>query len=144
MKGKLYEFINEPLVLKSPQSTDILTSIPRLQVFPACKQPMTVYNRGRQPTCDNSGTQRDTRWHMSNRENCILTYIFYSPQRAHRSSNQFLLTVPRCRCKTKGGRAFSAAAPKLWNSLPVNVRLAPSLASFKSALKSYLFSLAFE
>ncbi len=30
------------------------------------------------------------------------------------------------------------------NSLPVNVRLAPSLASFKSALKSYLFSLAFE
>ncbi len=53
-------------------------------------------------------------------------------------------SVPRCRCKTKGGRDFSAAAPKLWNSLPVNVRLAPSLASFKSALKSYLFSLAFE
>ncbi len=36
---------------------------------------LTVYNRGRQPTCDNSVTQRDTRWHMSNRENCILTYI---------------------------------------------------------------------
>ncbi len=70
--------------------------------------------------------------------------IAYSPQRALRSSNQFLLTVPRCRCKTKGGRAFSAAAPKLWNSLPVNVRLAPSLASIKSALKSDLFSLAFE
>ncbi len=70
--------------------------------------------------------------------------IAYSPQRALRSSNQFILTVPRCRCKTKGGQAFSAAAPKLWNSLPVYVRLAPSLASFKSALKSYLFSLAFE
>ncbi len=70
--------------------------------------------------------------------------IPYSPQRALRSSNQLLLTVLRCRCKTKGGRAFSAAAPKLWNSLPVNVRLAPSLASFKSVLKSYLFSLAFD
>ena len=46
--------------------------------------------------------------------------IPYSPQRALRSSNQLLLTVPRCRCKTKGGWAFSAAAPKLWNSLPVN------------------------
>ncbi len=60
--------------------------------------------------------------------------IAYSPQRALRSSNQFLLTVPRCRCKTKGGRAFSAAAPKLWNSLPVNVRLAPSLASLSLLL----------
>ncbi len=32
--------------------------------------------------------------------------IAYSPQRALRSSNQFLLTVPHCRCKTKGGRLF--------------------------------------
>ncbi len=70
--------------------------------------------------------------------------IPYSPQRALRSNNQLLLTVPRCRCKTKGGRAFSAAAPKLWNSLPENVRLAPSLARFKSVLKSYLFSQAFD
>ncbi len=70
--------------------------------------------------------------------------IPYSPQRALRSNNQLLLTVPRYLCKTEGGRAFSAAAPKLWNSLPVNVRLAPSLDSFKSVLKSYLFSQAFD
>lgn len=71
--------------------------------------------------------------------------IPYSPQRALRSSNQLLLTVPCCRCKTeKGRRSFSSAAPILWNSLPVNVRFAPSLASFKSALKSYLLSLAFD
>ncbi len=49
--------------------------------------------------------------------------IPYSPQRALRSNNQLLLTVPRCRCKTKGGQAFSAAGPKLWNILPVNVKL---------------------
>ncbi len=54
--------------------------------------------------------------------------IPHSHQRALRSNNQLLLTAPRCRCKTKGGWAFSAAAPKLRNSLPVNVRLAPSLA----------------
>ncbi len=70
--------------------------------------------------------------------------IPYSLQRALWSNNQLLLTVPHCCCKTKGGRAFSAAAPKLWNSLPVNVRLPPSLASFKSVLKSYVFSLAFD
>lgn len=53
--------------------------------------------------------------------------IPYSPQRALRSSNQLLLTVPCCRCKTeKGRRSFSSAAPILWNSLPVNVRFAPS------------------
>ncbi len=52
--------------------------------------------------------------------------ISYSPQRALRFNNQLLWTVPRCRCKTKGGRTFSIVAPKLWNSLPVNVRLARS------------------
>ncbi len=90
----------------------------------------------------------------------IAVYVYkaiaYSPQRALRSSNQFLLTVPRCRyyvtnketlnLENQGWPGFFSCSPetKLWNSLPVNVRLAPSLASFKSALKSYLFSLAFE
>ncbi len=63
--------------------------------------------------------------------------IPYSPQRALRSNNQLLLSVPHCRYKTEGGRPFSAAAPKLWNSLLVYVRLAPSLSSFKSVLKSH-------
>ncbi len=67
--------------------------------------------------------------------------IPYSPQRALRSNNQLLLTVPRGCCKTKGGQAFSAAAPKL----PVNVRLAPSLSRFKYVLKSFrMFSLTFD
>ncbi len=69
--------------------------------------------------------------------------IPYTPQRALRSSNQLILTVPHYRCKTKGGQAFSAVAP-ICNSWPVNVRLVPSLASLKSVLKYYLFSLAFD
>ena len=35
-----------------------------------------------------------------------------------------------------GDRAFSCAAPRLWNSLPASVRSSPSLPSFKSNLKT--------
>lgn len=64
--------------------------------------------------------------------------IPYAPQQALRSCSQLLLTVSCCHCKPKGGRAFSVAAPKLWNILPLNVWSVPSLASFKSVLK-YIF-----
>ena len=40
-------------------------------------------------------------------------------------------------------RAFSAVAPWLWNSLPTEMRLAPSLGVFKSHLKTWLFRQAF-
>ena len=35
--------------------------------------------------------------------------------------------------------AFLAVAPQLWNSLPPEIRLAPSLGVFKSQLKTWLF-----
>ena len=38
-----------------------------------------------------------------------------------------------------GSKIISAAAPKLWNGLPVELRQATSLNSFKSRLKTYLF-----
>ncbi len=68
----------------------------------------------------------------------------YTASRSLRSSDQLLLSVPRSRCKTKGDRAFSVVAPKLWNSLPLNIRASPSLDAFKSSLKTYFYSLAFE
>lgn len=46
--------------------------------------------------------------------------------------------------KTEVVRAFAVAAPKLWNYLPLPVRQASSLSSFKSLLKTHLFSLAFD
>ena len=67
----------------------------------------------------------------------------HNPVRALRSSNELQLEVPRSRLKTKGERAFSVAAPKLWNSLPLHIRHAVSLESFKSSLKTHFFSLAF-
>ncbi len=67
----------------------------------------------------------------------------YSPRRSRRSSSENLLTVPLSRLKSKGDRAFSVLAPKLWNSLLPSVRLLSSLSGFKSSLKTYLFSQAY-
>ncbi len=44
--------------------------------------------------------------------------------------------------KKRGDRAFTTAGPKLWNSLPLHIRLAPSISDFKSALKTYLYTVA--
>lgn len=67
----------------------------------------------------------------------------YIPSRSLRSTNFNLLQVPRTRLKTRGDRAFSVVGPKLWNDLPFHIRTAPTLSVFKSTLKTYLFSLAF-
>ena len=65
------------------------------------------------------------------------------PGGALRSSNQLLLEVPRSKYKHRGDRAFSVAAPRLWNKLPAEIRLASDLGLFKSRLKTYLFRMAF-
>ncbi len=67
----------------------------------------------------------------------------YNPSRSLRSQNSGLLVVPRIAKSTKGGRAFSYLAPKLWNSLPDNVQGSDTLSLFKSRLKTHLFSQAF-
>ena len=58
-----------------------------------------------------------------------------------RSTGKLLLENPKRKILTTlGARSFSAAAPKLWNELPVELRQATSLNnSFKSRLKTYLF-----
>ncbi len=67
----------------------------------------------------------------------------YNPTRSLRSQNSGLLVVPRIAKSIKGGRTFSYLAPKLWNSLPDNVRGSDTLSLFKSRLKTHLFSQAF-
>ncbi len=69
--------------------------------------------------------------------------IPYQNSRNLRSSNQMILHVPKTRLKSKGDRAFSVAAPRLWNLLPMHIKSSPSVDVFKSRLKSYLFSRAF-
>ena len=52
-----------------------------------------------------------------------------------------LLNAPRYNIKIYGCRAFSVVAPKLWNNLPLDRKLSPTVNVFKSRLKTYLFSL---
>ncbi len=72
---------------------------------------------------------------------CVLTNLLsrYNPTRSLRSQISGLLVVPRIAKSTKGGGTFSHLAPKLWNSLPDNVRGSDTLSLFKSRLKTHLF-----
>ena len=69
--------------------------------------------------------------------------VQYKPPRALRSSDKKLLQVPHFKLKTYGGRTFSYIAPYLWNQLPNAIRQAPSVGTFKSNLKTYLFDQVF-
>ncbi len=66
----------------------------------------------------------------------------YVPARNLRSSDKLLLTIPRT-TTAFGDRAFSTAAPKLWNSLPLELRQCTSLEQFKTGLKTFLFNIAY-
>ena len=50
-----------------------------------------------------------------------------------------LLNRPALSKATLGDRSFSFASSSVWNSIPNDVRCAPSLSSLKSRLKTYLF-----
>ena len=61
----------------------------------------------------------------------------YHPTRKLRSSSRSTLQVPRVKTSTYGDRAFSSAAPKLWNSLLDHIKSKHTLSSFKSSLKTF-------
>ena len=52
------------------------------------------------------------------------------------------LVVPRNHLEL-GKRAFAVAGPTTWNNLQLSVRLAPSITTFKTTLKTHLFSAAY-
>ena len=61
-----------------------------------------------------------------------------------RSADSLFLSVPLIKTKkTLGDRAFAIAAPKLWNSLPIELRQIESISLFKRQLKTHLFRLAY-
>src|SRR6218665_1746114 len=59
-----------------------------------------------------------------------------------RSTDECDLLVRRMKTRF-GDRAFSAAGPRCWNKLPAALRAADSIDSFKTGLKTYLFSNAY-
>jgi hypothetical protein len=96
-------------------------------------------------------------WNWVTKQNCflLLTYkalhgfapthlsdlvLPYIPTRTLRSQDTGLLIVPKTSKQTAGWRAFSYSAPFLWNGLPTHVRDADSITTFKSLLKTHLFS----
>ena len=62
------------------------------------------------------------------------------PSRSLRSNRGITLSIPRIKTNT-GARAFSSCVPSLWNNLPLSVRSATSVATFRRRLKTYLFDL---
>ena len=76
---------------------------------------------------------------------CTITYQAYlhsvltPPRQPRQLRSSGLLSV-----KTNAGtRAFSVAAPTLWNSHPDSVKSARNIASFRRNLKTYLFKMAY-
>ena len=72
--------------------------------------------------------------------NSMLTPTRNSRQLRSTSSNP--LYIPRVKTKA-GTRAFSVAAPTVWNSLPASVKSQGNIVSFRRHLKTYLFNAAY-
>ena len=60
-------------------------------------------------------------------------------RRTLRSTNADRLVVPHVKLSTVGSRAFAAAAPHIWNTLPADVVAASSLSTFRRLLKRFSF-----
>ena len=60
-----------------------------------------------------------------------------------RSSSSSSLIVSHTRLSTVGDRAFPVATAHVWNSLPDLVTSAPSVAVFRSRLKTHLFNISY-
>ncbi len=69
--------------------------------------------------------------------------IPYQPGRSLRSGQQNLVSVPKYQLMKFGGRSFASVGPTVWNSLPIDIRNAPSIATFKKVLKTHLFRKAY-
>ena len=62
-----------------------------------------------------------------------------SSSRNLRSSNTNLLHRPKTKLRTMGDRAFSSAAPRIWNTLPNHLRATQTVHTFKRGLKTFLY-----
>ena len=66
---------------------------------------------------------------------CELVALHQPARELRSSEDTTILAVPRTKLKCGGDRAFQAAAPTLWNSLPSSLRHAGSLNIFKTLLE---------
>ncbi len=73
----------------------------------------------------------------------IVDLIKKKPTWGLRSDKMSLLVLPKPKQKTFGERSFMYVAPFLWNSLPLSIRLSPSVDIFKGHLKALFYDQAF-
>ena len=64
-------------------------------------------------------------------------------KRTLRSNSLELLKIPKTRLKSYGDRSFMYAGPLKWNELPFEIKMSPSVESFKTGLKTHLFQQRF-
>ena len=57
----------------------------------------------------------------------------------HSGSSSTKLVVPRVTRQNFVARSFSVCGPRLWNSLPADITVAPTVDQFKTRLKTYMF-----
>ena len=69
--------------------------------------------------------------------------LTWKQSRGLRSDNKLLLVIPKSKQVTYGDRAFSNAAPRLWNPLPDHVKRSDNVDIFKCRLKTHLFKLSY-
>jgi len=81
-----------------------------------------------------------------------LTTALHGVQRQSEDRALCLITIHLCvfyvlqhpRVSTEfAKRSFSYLAPKIWNNIPLDIRLCSTLPAFKRHLKTYLFYIAF-
>ena len=70
--------------------------------------------------------------------NCIHPAAILHPRIEIYLLNPFLISI------RYGKRAFSVAAPELWNNLPQDIKSTNSIDHFKRKLKTFLFTRAYE
>ena len=80
---------------------------------------------------------------LQNREPVYLrNLISHKPDNGLRSDAKCLLNVPPCKT-VLASRAFTVAAPTVWNEIPLDIRKCTSLSNFKLKLKTHFFNLSF-
>jgi len=70
---------------------------------------------------------------------CDLLQVRQQSRNLRSTSRGLSLVVPAHQTQAYGARSFSIAAPTLWNSLPVDIKNAQSLFTYKKKLKTFLF-----
>ena len=70
---------------------------------------------------------------------CALIFIYTPSCTLCSTSDTPSLQIPRTRLSTVGSCVFSVFSPSTWNDLPLPLQQKPSLDSFKSCLRTFLF-----